>query len=344
MSPIQRYRATLAGQATDRLPCQVITMRFASRLIRRPYHDYVMDHRVLAEAQMAVCQAFGVDCLQTISDPCREVHDLGGRCHYFEDEAPANDAVHPLLADKRTLADLRPPDLHAGGRMADRVRAVALLRERSGPDVSVQGWIEGPIALAVDLRGMANLMIDTVDDPAFVQNLFDFCIATEIAFAQAQVEAGADTIGIGDAAASLVSPRTYDRLVFEPERRLVQAVHDQGALVRLHVCGNTTHLVDRFDQLGCDLIDIDHLCDLRHARANIPHTALLGNMDPTVYLLQGTPEQVHEKLAKCHRTVGPGFVVGAGCEVPPDTPHRNFEALVDYAHHHAGVAAVDARR
>ncbi len=342
MTPLHRFRAALARQATDRLPCQVITMRFASRLIGRTYREYVMDHRVLVEAQEAVCETFGVDCLQTISDPCRETDDLGGACIYPPDEAPSPDSTQPLLADKATLLKLTPPDPWSGGRMTDRIEAIKLFRARHGNDISVQGWVEGPVALGVDLRSMMLFMLDTIDDPPFIADLFDFCVETEIEYARAQVEAGADTIGIGDAASSLLSRTIYDAQVFDAQRRLVQGIKALGCTVRWHVCGNITHLIEPFGRLGVDLIDVDYLCDLAHARKMAPDTALLGNLEPVRYLQNGTPAQVAEQVAECHRIIGPGCVIGAGCEVPPDAPHANLMALTRYAAEYAGIAASDS--
>jgi MtaA/CmuA family methyltransferase len=335
MTALQRYRAALAGEPTDHLPCHPITMMFASRLVGRPFKDYVLDHNVMVEGQLRMVETFGVDYVGTISDPCRETHDLGARCTYLEDEAPSNESRYALLADKTKLADLRFPDLLGGGRMHDRIQAVAKLRAAVGPDMSVMGWVEGPIALAVDLRGMEDLMMDTVDDPTFVADLFEFCVNLEIDFARLQVQAGADTVGIGDAAASLISLATYQREVYPYEKRLVDALHRLGVTVRLHVCGNTTRLTPDFGRLGCELIDIDYLADLPTARAAMPQTAILGNLEPARWLLRGTPEEVYARLAENHAVCGPRFVVGAGCEVPRDTPHANLRAMVAYARDHA---------
>ena len=333
MTALERFHAALAGQPVDKLPCHPLTMMFASRLIGRTFYDYIQDYRVLAEGQMAVAEQFGIDFVSTISDPCREVDDLGGQCTYFEDEAPANDRRYALLADKTVLNTLKQPDPLGGGRMHDRVKGVALLRERLGPDFPVLGWVEGPMAMAVDLRGMEEVMLDTVLDPGFLSDLFAFSVDMEIAFAKAQVDAGADSIGVGDAAASLVNTETYRELVLPHARRLVGAIKGMGVPVRLHVCGRTTHLAAEFNKLGVDLADIDYLADLASARRDMPDTALLGNLEPARWLLNGTPEQVAGVLTDCHRAVGARFVVGAGCEVPKMTPHENLRAMVEYAAH-----------
>lgn len=339
MTPMERYEAALAGKETDQLPCHPITMLFSSHYIGRKFYDYVMDYRVLVEGQLRMVEDFGVDCVQTISDPCREVHDLGGKCTYFEDEAPSNERQFALLQEKTDLAKLKLPDPLGGGRMHDRVKGVAAFREKVGKDMSVQGWVEGPMAMGVDLRGMDVIMMDTFDDPGFVNDLFAFTVEMEIAFARAQVQAGADTIGIGDAAASLISEETYHEMVLPHEKRLVDAIHKMGAKVRLHICGRTTHLVKDIATLGCDYVDIDFLCDLTKARAAMPQTAILGNLEPSRYLLQGTPQSVHDNLAECHRICGPRFVVGAGCEVPKFSPHDNVRAMIRYAKEHRNPPA-----
>ena len=84
--------------------------------------------------------------------------------------------------------------------MTDRVSAAALFRDRLQGRRLIEGWIEGPMAEAADLRGINTLMLDFYDDPQFVRDLFDFVLELELRFAKAQVDAGAESIGIGDAA------------------------------------------------------------------------------------------------------------------------------------------------
>jgi uroporphyrinogen-III decarboxylase len=43
---------------------------------------------------------------------------------------------------------------------------------------------------------------------------------------------------------------------------------------------------------------------------------------------------VTDAIAECHRQAGPRFIVGAGCEVPRDTPVENLTALSHYARTH----------
>ncbi|HID22491.1 MAG TPA: hypothetical protein EYP14_08825, partial [Planctomycetaceae bacterium] len=190
----------------------------------------------------------------------------GAAVKYFEDQPPALDDTQSLLAEKRKLAELQVPDPLGGGRMHDRVLAAAEFRRRVGGDLIIEGWIEGPCAEAADLRGINTLMLDFYDDPGFVRDLFEFVIEMELAFARAQIEAGVDLMGIGDAAASLVGPKFYRELVWPYEKRLVEGVHQMGAMVRLHICGNTGKLLELMGQLGCEIVDLDHMVSIAAAR------------------------------------------------------------------------------
>jgi MtaA/CmuA family methyltransferase len=333
MTSRERVLSFLAGEAVDRLPLMPITMMFAADRIGVKYGHYAADYRVLAEAQVATAERFGFDHVSCISDPAREAADCGGRVQFFEDQPPAIDEAHALLSDKTILARLKAPDPLGGGRMHDRVRAAELLKRRVGSSMVVEGWVEGPCAQAADLRGINTLMLDFYDDPAFVRDLFAFVVDLELRFARAQVEAGADLIGVGDAAASLVGPKFYQELIWPYEKQLVDGLHELGTQVRLHICGNTRHLVAGMGGLGCEIVDLDFLTPLSAARQAVgARQVLLGNIDPVRALRNGTPETVQAAIAECHRQAGARYIVGPGCEVPRDTPVENLRALAEYAH------------
>ena len=332
MTGRQRILAKLRGDPTDSLPLMPITMMFAADLAGVRYGDYARDHRVLADAQVAVAERFGFDHVSAISDPAREASDLGAAIEWFDDQPPAIVEERARLDTKQKLADLRLPDPAAPGRMRDRVEAVRLLAERTGETHIVEGWVEGPCAMSADLRGVNTLMLDFFDDPPFVDALFDFTVRMEVEFARAQAAAGATLIGVGDAAASLVGPKFYTQFVLPYEKRLVAEIRALGVPVRLHICGNTKRIVEGMGQTGADIIDLDFLTPLGHARDAMRETqVLLGNIDPVRAFRDGTPQSIEAALAECYRQAGAAYICGAGCEVPRGTPHANVEAMTRFA-------------
>ena len=331
MNGRERILARLRGEPVDSLPLMPITMMYAGDQAGIAYGRYARDHRLMAEGQLRVAERFDLDYVSVISDPAREASDLGAVIEWFDNQPPAIVESRALLEQKSRLDTLALPDLTAG-RMGDRVAGVRLLNAEVGLAKVVEGWVEGPCAMAADLRGVNTLMLDFADDEAFVEALFDFVVRMEIAFARAQVEAGATLIGIGDAAASLVGPRLYERFVLPWEQRLIAAIHAMGAPVRLHICGNTRRIVKPMGRSGAEMIDLDFLTPLHEARTAMgPAQVLLGNLDPVRALRDGTPASIEAALVQCHAEAGPAYIVGAGCEVPRGTPAENMEAMTRFA-------------
>jgi len=328
----ERILARLRGGPTDSLPLMPITMTFAADLAGVRYLDYARDHGVLADAQIRVADHFGFDHVSAISDPAREASDLGAAIEWSPDQPPAIVESRALLADKDNFRALRLPDPAARGRMRDRVEAVQLLAERTGATRIIEGWVEGPCAMGADLRGLNSLMLDFFDDPSFVEALFDFTVRMEVEFARAQVGAGATLIGVGDAAASLLGPQLYEQHVLPYEQRLIAEIHALGVPVRLHICGDTRRIVQGMGRAGADIVDLDFLTPMDHARRAMPAPqVLLGNLDPVRELRDSAPERIHEALSACYAQAGPAYIVAAGCEIPRDTPLANVAAMASFA-------------
>lgn len=331
MTSRERVLAMLKGKPVDRLPAMPIIMQFAARGIGVPYRRYATEAECLAAGQLWVTREFGIDHLNVMSDPACEAADCGAAVVYNENQPPALDENNALLQDKAKLLSLRVPNPTAG-RMGNRLRVLEIYRERGTEGRLVEGWIEGPCAEGADLRGINALMLDFYDDPDFVRELFAFCNRMELAFAKEQIARGAELMGVGDAAASLVGPEIYREFVWPFERELVDGLHALGAKVRLHICGNITPIVADIGRLGCDLVDLDFMVPVAEARRAMgERQVLLGNLDPVRVLQNGTPGEVRAAVAECHRQAGARYIIGAGCEVPPDTPAENLRALVGYA-------------
>jgi MtaA/CmuA family methyltransferase len=328
MNSQERFQARLAGEPVDRPPNFNIFMTFAAHYIHQPLSSYYLDYRVLCEANLALLEPFQVDIVQVISDPYRETADFGAEVLFPEDGLPL--CHHPLLADPGDLLKLKPPDPYTGRRMSDRLMAVRYLNEQVGEEIPVMGWVEGALAQAADLRGVSDLLIDLYERPAWVNELLEMIAQVEIEFARLQAAMGADIIGLGDAIASQISPAMYRQFALPYEQRIFNAVHETGALARLHICGNTTRLLPDMIQSGADIIDVDWMVDFEAARRSCGEKiAACGNMDPVGIFLQGDPQLVRQEVWRALRQGGPRCLNAAGCEIPDGTPEENLMAQAE---------------
>jgi len=326
MTPKERIYATLNGEPCDRRAVTPIFMAWSAHYIGRSYRDYYLDGNVLAEAQLAVTRAFNIDQISAISDPWREASAYG-----MEFDYPENGVGKPkgyLIKNTEDISLVKPLQIAKCGRLQQRVESVSKMAGEVGQTHSVLGWVEGPIAEYADLRGVENALMDMMDKPEMFTEAGEIIIENEISFAIAQIKAGADMIGIGDAVVSLIGPDVYAEYVLGLEQKLITAIHEAGAAVKLHICGNIKNNLKHISQSGADIIDVDWMVPLTEARRLVgPEVTLCGNFDPSAVLFQGSVEDVACAAKECLKAGGEKFILMPGCEVPPGTAEENIRAF-----------------
>ncbi len=326
MTPKRRLHAAIRGDDHDRVPVTPIFMAWAAHHVGVSYRDFQLDGELLVRAAVAVTRDLAADQVSAISDPWREASGYGMEFDYPQEGVGVPRQY--LIRSRDDVAGLAVLDPRAAPRMAQRIDSVAEMAAAIGETHSVLGWVEGPIAEYVALRGMTEAMTDLIDDPGMFRRAAEVLVETALAFATEQVRAGADVVGVGDAAASLVGPELYERLVLPQERRLIEGIHAAGGLVKLHVCGNIGGIIALMARSGADVIDVDWMVPLQRARRAVgEHVALAGNFDPSAVLLRGSPEDVAAAARRCIAEGGRRFILQPGCEVPPGTPEENLRAF-----------------
>lgn len=325
MNSYERYMAMIRGEPVDFVPRIPILMHFAADYVGASYGDFCRDWRVKVEANRRLVDDFGFEQLDVMSDPWVEASDFGGRIEYVDDTVPR--FVHPLEHAK-DLSLLNAPDPLSSPRMSNTVNTVRGYRDIAHKKNSITGWVEGPAAEAACLRGVANFLMDTIDDPPFCEELMDLCVDNAMRFARAQIEAGADTIGVGDSVVSQLGPDVYARLVLPRQQRLFAAIREAGAWVRLHICGDINHQLASLAEAGIDILDCDWQVDLLRARDILgTGVAISGNLDPVNAIMKSTPDRIHDGFRELYRAVGSPYLVNAGCEIPRGTAPENLRAL-----------------
>ncbi len=329
MTSKERCLAAIRGETVDRAPVFPLLMFFAQDRYGISYREFATSGHALAEAQLNIRDKFNVDAITACSDAFRVTADLGAEMVYPEDKPPF--AGRPLVRSMSDLARLgRPDPLAQGSRMADRLLAVREMSSAIGDECLVLGWVDMPFAEACSICGVTEFMMLLVDEPALAHRILEFLTDIVIDFAIAQIHAGAHMIGAGDAAASLISPQQYRDFALPYESRVNDAIHAAGGLAKLHICGNTSHLLTDMVKCGADLFNVDHLVDFEAActvygKADV---CFKGNLNPVTDMMQASPE---ECVVKCRlalsRAKGLRYMLSAGCEVPAATSDETFHAF-----------------
>jgi uroporphyrinogen decarboxylase len=328
MTSKERVYARIKNQPVDRIPNMNILMFFAAKEIGVTYSEYCQDYRKLVHGNIVCMQKYGIDAVSAISDPMRECADMGMEIQFPEDGVPHEKVL--FIQEKPDLLKLKPVAPDSGRRMTDRIQAVDLFKREVGNEFPIIGWVEGCFAMAADLRGVNSFLMDLYEDTDFVVDLLEICLEQSVLFARAQIEAGADIIGVGDAIASVAGPMAYNDLAQQYEIRLLDAIRKAGGMTKLHICGNTTPFLESLPAQHCDILDVDWMVPIEKAAELYDNiTCVNGNYDPVAVLLQGSVQDVKNAVKSCMLVGGRKHTSSAGCEVPKHTPPENLMAVHD---------------
>jgi MtaA/CmuA family methyltransferase len=327
MNKQQLYQDLLKGKPSkERVFFRPILMHFAARFNNTTYGKFASDYKVLVESNIRSMEYFDTDMVSLISDPYRETSAFGAKIEYIDEGVPR--CLDQIVKTMDDVKNLPSPDVYKCERTLDRIKGADYFQKLLKGTVPVSGWIEGPLAEACDLTGVNEMLVYLMIDPDFSNLLMDKCMITAKNFAKAQIEAGCDLIGTGDAICSQIDKDSYDLYVKDRHRELIAFIHECGASVKLHICGNVTHLLESLKELNADIVDLDWQVDLDNARRILGEEVVLGGNINPVLVQDRTEEEVYNlSRVLVEKYKNQKYLLAAGCEITVLTPHKNLMAM-----------------
>lgn len=310
----------------DRAIFRPILMHFAARFADKTYGEFASDYKTLVACNIKAMEHFDLDMVGLISDPYRETSAFGAKVSFPAEYVPVCEEI--IVSSIEDAKALKNPDLYKSERTLDRIKGAELFQKELKGEVPVIGWIEGPLAEACDLAGISNMLMQLMSDPDFCNILMDKCVITAKEFAKAQIEAGCQVIGMGDAICSQIDTYTYDTYVKERHREIIRFIHECGGLIKLHICGNITHLLPSIKELGVDILDLDYQVDMNESYDILGSDVIrCGNINP-VLVEERSSEEIYEATKLLvDQEKDRKFILSAGCEITVNTQHENLMAM-----------------
>ena len=318
MTGLERTILFLKGEKTDHPPFHPIIMRWAAKHKGVKYRDFCTVPSAKTSCMTDCANEFGHDWVTVMSDPWAEASAFGVIVDYPENGMPIDKGGHaPDATSASLLKKYIPLD---NMRCANRIEEIRQFSKTAG-DKFIVGWIEGPVAEYVDLRGASNASVDLLMEPEAVDKAMDVITESAFDFIELQVKAGAHCIGIGDAFCSQIGPDLYLQYAFDRQKKLVECVHSYGAIAKLHICGNTESILKSMIETNADIIDIDHLVPTMSSFASYlqKHQVFSGKCDPVTVIESGSEELIKNSVFTDFKDSGGRCIVSAGCEVTPGT-------------------------
>lgn len=166
--------------------------------------------------------------------------------------------------------------------------------------------------------GFARFVALLRKDPDFVCEAVGYFTALSVASVDAYCRAGARVLAFGEDLAyksgPMMNPTVLDEFYAPGYRQITATAHRYGARIIIHCCGNTTDLIERFVDWGFDgahSFEPSAGNDLARAREKVgDRLCLVGNIDITHTLVDGTRREVKEEVARAiGDTRGGGFIL-----------------------------------
>jgi uroporphyrinogen decarboxylase len=324
MTGFERTIGFLKGEKVDHPPFHPIIMRWAAKYAGVKYRDFCTVPEAKCGAMIRCAEDFGIDWVTVMSDPWAEASAFGIQVEYPEDSLPVDIGGH--LPDAISASLLKQYNPLENERCRNRLKEIEIFRKQVGNEYFIVGWIEGPVAEFVDLRGASAASVDLLTEPEAVEKTMDTIVECAMQFISLQVKAGAHCIGIGDAFCSQIGPELYEEFAYSRQKTLVDHIHKEGALAKLHICGNTASIMNGMIRTGADIIDVDHLVpSMGKFAVNLsPWQVFSGKSDPVTVIQDGTPEMIIQSAGSDFTDSQCRCIVSAGCEITPGTSISNL--------------------
>jgi len=329
-TPLKRVQTALSHQEPDRVPFFLLLTTHGARALGMGVKAYFQRPDLMARAQVAMQRRYGHDCLNGSAYASAELEAFGGETVFFEDGPP--NGGPPVITSPAAIDRLVPPRIQDCPVLLRTLDFQARMREAAGPDVPIVGSVIAPFSLPILQMGFEPYLCLMVEDPARFRRLMavneEFCVA----WANAQLQAGATAIGCADpmGSSTLVTLEQYLALDRELARRTLARI--QGPVATHFASGRVLPHLDAVVETGTVAVGVSVLEDLARLKAAARgRLSLLGNLNgiEMVGWTAATAEaRVKEALAKAGP--GGGFILADNHgEIPWQVPEAVLDAVGD---------------
>jgi uroporphyrinogen decarboxylase len=295
--------------------------------------DYFSKAEHVVEGQLRLRAKYRHDCVYAFFYAAVETEAYGNAPIYFDDGPP--NAGEPIIHQPEDIKFLEPPKPAEKACLAKVLRAIELLKAKVGDDAPIIGVVMSPFSLPVMQMGYDKYIELMYEQPEWFDRLMrvneEFCVA----WANAQLQAGATAICYFDPVSSTTNtPREkYLGTGFQIAKRTIARI--QGPTATHFASGRCLPIVNDVAQTGTAVIGVsalENLTDLKaQARGKL---TLLGNLNG-VEMRRWTPQQaeaaVKQTVARAGR--GGGFILSDNHgEIPFQVPDQVLHAISDAVH------------
>jgi len=329
MTPRDRVLDALKGKQHDRPPVAVFTQsatmgQMDALGVSWPEAHYDVDMMVKLGAGQAT--VFGFEAVRAPFCLTAEAESMGLTCDKGRKDRTPMLKGHPYaIEDEPTIMPV--DQFLKSGRAAIAQQAITKMKALYGAEYPIIAGNTGPFTLAGHMVSTENLVLYIMVEPELVHKWVKAVNVICKGYSQALADAGADVVQMSEPSAStdLLSPDMFNEYAGTYLADSLAPV--KGATGVLHICGNTTDILNNMINTGCKALSVEEkVVPEEGVKIVNKRAVLIGNVGVVNPLLQGTPADV---LAHGKRCAAAGFdIVSPGCGLSALIKDENLAALV----------------
>ncbi len=333
MTSAQRFAAVLSQRLPDRVPFVLPVVMQGARELGLSIADYFRDPEAVVEGQLRLRARYRHDALLGFLYSAQEIEAFGGDT-IFRDDGPPNAGV-PVIRTPSDIDRLRPPNIDTSPTLQRVLRVIRLLKSRAGDDVPVFGSVIAPFSLPVMQMGFEAYLLLMHEDPARHQRLLQINEEFAVAWANAQLQAGAYAITYADPVGSptIVPLDLYRRTGFPLACRTISRI--QGACAMSFASGRSLAVIEEVVQTGVKAMVACAQEGLATTKAACRgRLVVMGALD-AIAMRRWTPQQAEQGVKDAIAQAGPGggYVLSDHHgEIPWQVPDEVLMAISDAVH------------
>lgn len=329
MTSKEIFLASLDRETTPRIAVGSATSVGTTDLMEKIgvfFPDVHLDGAAMADLAAAGHDELGFDNVMPLFSVWHECAALGCDVNWG-DKYHMPDS-HGSLASSINDEVKLPDDFLTQPSCLAPLKAIKLLKKRFNDEVAVIGKVFGPWTLAYHIYGVEEFLIATLTEPDKAKLALHKLKSITIAFAEAQLDAGADALTLADhCTRDLCSPETYQEFVQEIHTELHECIPSK---LILHICGDTSDRIGFIAETGIECFHFDSKVPASEAKKLAgKNLSLMGGTDNIDIILNGDEESISRDVNdKIKNNIN---IIGPECAVPLNAPYKNLKFLAEKA-------------
>ncbi len=347
MNSRERFEASMGLEEPDLVPvAPMVNVPHASKVLGVKPWEYVTDNHLYVKGQIAALKKYGYDWIfnhQPIQGVTKEekesiriqegfvvlIHEMGSKIKIPLEGGPS--IIEPVLKDYNELESLEIPDMDKKERMEPLIDLI----NQTNNEVYICSKVQAPFHYSAEwMRGMERFLLDLFVNPKEAKKLLAFMTEYAIEVGKRQIDVGTHGIMMEDpsAASQVISPKHYEEFAFPYEKRVCEELRRYGGEVIIHICGDTTPILEKLVKTRAKCLSLDETVDLKYAKEKVgDKVAIFGNVSvDTVF--NGPVEKIQEEVKENIEKVGKkGYIVSTSCGLHANTPFEHVNALINAA-------------